>query len=58
MYVLCYHAGVVASLDVIEQHARQVGTVRPFQRDHEGWQTQISREVQLLDQSLLRGADG
>lgn len=51
---------MVSSLDVVEQHAGQVGTVGALQRQHEGWQTQVSREVQLLDQSLgqERGMEG
>lgn len=50
-----YIGGVVPSVNVVEQHARQVGTVRALYGHHEDRQTQVGGEVQLLHQGLGRG---
>ena len=42
----------MSGLNVVDQHTGQVGAVGSLQGDHEGRQTQVGGEVQLLDQRL------
>lgn len=51
---MTYIGSVVPGVNVVEQHARQVGVVRAMYGHHEDRQTQVGGEVQLLHQDLGR----